>query len=119
QRAIGALKFRNGRFRHGVGRVSIPGVKPVSVRGAYLLVAVGDLERGCLINRGRQRTILLAQIRTSAHGFGFLAAFVRFHWSTPLGRQIAPKSNVPTRTRQEGPPRRWTLPAFIIATSWI
>ena len=120
QCAIGALQFGNGRLRHGMSRVSIPGVKPVGGRGAHLLVAIGDFERRCLINRGRQRTILLAQIRAPADGFGFLAAFVRFHSIAPVRKaDKSTKSNVLTRTRQEGTAHYWTLPAFIIPTSWI
>src|SRR5581483_2370197 len=62
-----------------MGRIAIAGVEHVGMRRPYLLLAVSDLKRGGLINRGRQRPVFLAQIGAPTNSFCFPAVLVFFH----------------------------------------
>src|SRR2546430_2558124 len=72
-------------------------VKHVGRRSTDLLLRVGDLKSGSLINGSSERAILLFGINSSANGFGFLAVMVRFHGHSssilPTMKQVYEKTS--------------------------
>src|SRR5581483_9563394 len=76
---IRTLKLGNCRLSHGMGRVAIARIEHIGMRCAKLLLGVGHLKGGSLVDRRRKRPILLAEVSSSANRLGFPAMLMRFH----------------------------------------